>query len=99
MSGKTCAGIWVKGTKDGNPREVYIYQVADNAECMDRLGCQAVVAQTAFSAVIAMELLKHGLWKGNGVLGPEAFPPEPFMERMREYGFPYGITEMTKETA
>jgi saccharopine dehydrogenase-like NADP-dependent oxidoreductase len=99
MSGKTCAGIWVKGTKDGNPREVYIYQVADNAECMDRLGCQAVVAQTAFSAVIAMELLKHGLWKGNGVLGPEAFPPEPFLERMAEYGFPYGIKEMTKETA
>jgi len=98
MSGKTCAGIWVKGTKDGNPREVYIYQVADNAECMDRLGCQAVVAQTAFSAVIAMELLKHGLWKGNGVLGPEAFPPEPFLERMAEYGFPYGIKEMTKET-
>ncbi|NTU55289.1 MAG: ATP-binding protein [Anaerolineales bacterium] len=95
MSGKTCAGIWVKGTKDGNPREVYIYQVADNAECMDRLGCQAVVAQTAFSAVIAMELLKHGLWKGNGVLGPEAFPPEPFLERMAEYGFPYGIKEMT----
>jgi saccharopine dehydrogenase (NAD+, L-lysine forming) len=99
MSGKTCAGIWVKGTKDGNPREVYIYQVADNAECMERLGCQAVVAQTAFSAVIAMELLKHGLWKGNGVLGPEAFPPEPFLERMAEYGFPYGIKEMTKETA
>ncbi len=99
MSGKTCAGIWVKGTKEGNPREVYIYQVADNAECMDRLGCQAVVAQTAFSAVIAMELLKHGLWKGNGVLGPEVFPPGPFLERMAGYGFPYGIKEMTGEVA
>ncbi len=97
MSGKTCAGIWVKGSKDGAPREVYMYQVADNAECMERLGCQAVVAQTAFSAVIAMDLLEHGLWKGVGVLGPEAFASEPFMERMAEYGFPYGIKEMTKE--
>jgi saccharopine dehydrogenase (NAD+, L-lysine forming) len=97
MSGKTCAGIWVKGVKDGRPREVYMYQVADNAECMERLGCQAVVAQTAFSAVIAMDLLEHGLWKGVGVLGPEAFESEPFMERMAEYGFPYGIREMTGE--
>lgn len=91
MKGKTCAGLWVRGTKDGKKKEAYLYQVADNQECMTRWGCQAVVAQTAFSAVIAMELLEHGIWKGAGVLGPEAFEPEPFMERMPEYGFPYGI--------
>jgi len=94
MKGKTCAGTWVKGTKDGKPREVYLYQVADNEACMEAWGCQAVVAQTAFSAVIAMDLLKHGQWKGVGVLGPEAFPPEPFMEKMTDYGFPYGLKEM-----
>lgn len=97
MKGKTCAGLWVKGMKDGKPREVYLYQVTDNEESMKRWGCQAVVSQTAFSAVIAMELLLQGLWKGSGVLGPEAFPSEPFMERMEKYGFPYGIREMTKE--
>ena len=96
MHGKTCAGTWVKGMKDGQPREVYLYQVADNQECMTMWGCQAVVAQTAFSAVIAMDLLNHGLWKGVGVLGPEAFAPDPFMEKMAEYGFPYGIKEMTQ---
>jgi saccharopine dehydrogenase-like NADP-dependent oxidoreductase len=95
MHGKTCAGTWVKGVKDGKKREVYLYQVADNQECMDAWGCQAVVAQTAFSAVIAMDLLKHGGWQGVGVLGPEAFPPDPFMEKMSDYGFPYGIKEMT----
>jgi len=99
MHGKTCAGTWVKGIKDGRPREVYLYQVADNAECMKRWGCQAVVAQTAFSAVIGWDLLEHGQWKGVGVLGPEAFDPEPFMAKMAEYEFPYGIKEMTKEIA
>ena len=94
MSGKTCAGTWVKGMKDGKPRQVYLYQVADNADCMKKWGCQAVVAQTAFNAVIAMDLLKHGIWKGVGVLGPEAFDPIPFMEKMADYGFPYGIKEM-----
>ena len=94
MHGKTCAGTWVKGTKDGKKREVYLYQVADNQQCMQRWGCQAVVAQTAFSPVIAMDLIEHGVWTGAGVLGPEAFDPIPFMEKMAEYGFPYGIKEM-----
>jgi saccharopine dehydrogenase-like NADP-dependent oxidoreductase len=99
MHGKTCAGTWVKGVKAGQPREVYLYQVADNQRCMEQWGCQAVVAQTAFSAVIAMDLLQHGIWQGVGVLGPEAFEPDPFMDKMEDYGFPYGIKEMTKEVA
>lgn len=94
MFGKTCAGTWVKGVKDGKQRQVYLYQVADNEECMKKLGCQAVVAQTAFNAVIGWDLLEHGIWKATGVLGPEAFDPVPFMEKMADYGFPYGIKEM-----
>jgi saccharopine dehydrogenase (NAD+, L-lysine-forming) len=94
MFGKTSAGTWVKGKKDGKPRQVYLYQVADNAECMQKWGCQAVVAQTAFNAVIGWDLLEHGEWKGTGVLGPEAFDPLPFMNKMADYGFPYGIKEM-----
>jgi saccharopine dehydrogenase (NAD+, L-lysine-forming) len=94
MTGKTCAGTWVKGKKDGKARQVYLYQVADNDECMQKWGCQAVVAQTAFNAVIGWELLKDNVWKGTGVLGPEAFDPIPFMDKMTEYGFPYGIKEI-----
>jgi saccharopine dehydrogenase (NAD+, L-lysine-forming) len=94
MSGKTCAGTWVKGKKDGVEKQVYLYQVADNAECMQKWGCQAVVAQVAFSPLLAMDLLEHGQWKGAGVLGPESFDPLPFMDKMAEYGFPYGIKEM-----
>jgi len=71
-----------------------LYQVADNEECMKTWGCQAVVAQTAFTTVIAMDLLEHGVWKGTGVLGPEAFEPTVFMDKMADYGFPYGIKEM-----
>ncbi|MGZ9220583.1 MAG: saccharopine dehydrogenase family protein [Anaerolineales bacterium] len=99
MHGKTCAGTWVKGTKDGKKKAVYLYQVADNQDCMETWGCQAVVAQTAFTAVIAMDLLEHGQWKGVGVLGPEAFDPVRFMDKMAEYGFPYGIKEITGDAA
>ena len=94
MFGKTCAGTWVKGKKDGKDRQVYLYQVADNEECMKKFGCQSVVAQTAFNAVIGWDLIEHGQWKGVGVLGPEAFDSVPFMEKMAEYEFPYGLMEM-----
>jgi len=93
MFGQTCAGTQVKGTKDGKPRQVYIYQVADNEDCMQKWGCQAVVAQTAFNAVIGWDLLAHGIWKAVGIKGPEAFDPSPFMNKMAEYGFPYKIRE------
>ncbi len=91
MFGKTCAGTWVKGVKDGKPREVYLYQVADNETCMKKYGVQAVVWQTAVSPVITMELLATGAWSGKGVLGPEAFDPDPFMALMPQYDFPYGL--------
>jgi saccharopine dehydrogenase (NAD+, L-lysine forming) len=94
MSGKTCAGTWVKARKDGKERQVYIYQVADNETCMQEFGVQAVVAQTAFNPVIAWDLLNQGTLEGAGVLGPEAFDAQPFMDKMADYGFPYGIKEM-----
>jgi saccharopine dehydrogenase (NAD+, L-lysine forming) len=94
MFGKTSAGTWVKGMKDGKPRQVYMYQVADNETCMREIGCQAVVAQTAFNAVIGMELIATGTWKASGVYGPEFFAPVPFMDCMAKYGFPYGIKEL-----
>jgi saccharopine dehydrogenase-like NADP-dependent oxidoreductase len=94
MFGKTCAGAWVKGVKDGKPRQVYLYQIADNETCMKKYGVQAVVWQTAVSPVITMELLATGAWSGKGVLGPEAFDPDPFMALMSKYDFPFGVREM-----
>jgi saccharopine dehydrogenase-like NADP-dependent oxidoreductase len=95
MTGKTCVGAWVTGTKDGKRREVYIYQSTDNQDSMGRYGCQAVSLQTATGPVITMELLAEGTWKGKGVTCPEAFDPMPFFKKMKEYDFPYGIIEMS----
>jgi saccharopine dehydrogenase-like NADP-dependent oxidoreductase len=94
MTGKTCAGTFVSGTgTHGSPRSVYLYHVADNEETMREYGCQAVVWQTAINPVLALELLEDGSWKGTGVLGPEAFDAEVFLDRMRSSGWDYGIVE------
>ncbi|HET6818345.1 MAG TPA: saccharopine dehydrogenase C-terminal domain-containing protein [Mycobacteriales bacterium] len=94
MHGRTCAGTWVRGTgKDGNPREVYLYQVADNEECMRKWGAQAVVWQTAVNPLVALELIDAGAWKGAGVLGPEAFDAQPFLDLLPDYGAPWHLEE------
>jgi saccharopine dehydrogenase (NAD+, L-lysine forming) len=94
MSGKTCAGTWVRGTGvDGRPREVYLYHVVDNEWSMREYGSQAVVWQTAINPVVALELLASGAWSGSGVLGPEAFDAVPFLDLLKEYGSPWGIRE------
>jgi saccharopine dehydrogenase (NAD+, L-lysine forming) len=95
MSGRTCAGTWVQGAgKDGQPRSTYLYHVVDNETTMREYGSQAVVWQTAVNPVVALELLDRGDWKGSGVLGPEAFPPQPFLDLLAEYGSPHGQMEL-----
>jgi saccharopine dehydrogenase-like NADP-dependent oxidoreductase len=60
---------------------------------MGEFGVQAVLWQTGVNPVIAMELLAEGVWSGAGVLGPEAFDPDPFVERMPAYGLPWAIRD------
>ena len=96
MHGRTCAGTWVTGTgTDGAPREVYLYHLSDNAETMARHGAQAVVWQTAVNPAVALELLAAGTWHAEGVLGPEAFDPVPFLDRLRERGEEWHLEERT----
>jgi saccharopine dehydrogenase (NAD+, L-lysine-forming) len=95
MTGKTCAGTLVTGLgKDGQPRKTYIYHVVDNAWSMREYSSQAVVWQTALNPVCALELLAEGAWSGAGVLGPEAFPPRPFLDKLAELGSPHGVLEL-----
>lgn len=95
ITGKTCAGLYVTGVgKDGQPRAVYLYHVADNAWTMAEYGTQAVVWQTAMNPVVALELLANGSWQGTGVLGPEAFASEPYLDLLRDgYGQAWGMQE------
>ncbi|CAN5237195.1 saccharopine dehydrogenase C-terminal domain-containing protein [soil metagenome] len=100
MTGKTCAGLWVTGTGvDGKPREVYLYHVSDNEWTMAEYEAQCVVWQTALNPVIALELLSSGVWKGSGVLGPEAFDAKPFLDLMAQpldeggYGQAWGLED------
>ena len=94
MRGRAVVGTWVIGRKDGAPREVFLYQMADAQETWRRHGLQVVGWQTGFNPVIAMELLASGAWAGSGVLGPEAFDSEPYLALLDHYGIHHAIVEM-----
>src|SRR6056300_1127753 len=87
MTGRTCAGTWVRGlSPEGDPREVYVYHLVDNAWSMREFGHQAVVWQTAVMPAVAIELMGTGVWRRPGVVGPEALPSEPFLELLDQHG-------------
>jgi saccharopine dehydrogenase-like NADP-dependent oxidoreductase len=94
MVGRAIVGTWVIGRKDGKPREVFLYQMADAQETMRATGSQVVGWQTGFNPVLAMELLATGQWSGSGVLAPEAFDPDPYLALMDRYGIHHAMVEM-----
>ena len=96
MRGRTCAGSLVSGLRpDGEPREAYLYQIVDNEWTMRTFGHQAVVWQTAVHPVVACELIAEGEWKGTGVLGPEAFSADVFLDLLVEHGVGWTLEERT----
>jgi len=103
LVGITSSGTWVKGKKDGLEREVYLCQIADAEDVLGRLGTQVITAQTAFTAVITMEMLATGKLAGymgnpeSGVRSPEEFCADPYVALMAAYEFPGGLMEMDSE--
>jgi saccharopine dehydrogenase-like NADP-dependent oxidoreductase len=94
MVGRAIVGTWVIGHKGGAPREAFLYQMADAAETLSVHGLQPVAWQTGFNPVLAMELLADGTWEGAGVLGPEAFDPDPYISLLDRYGIHHDVAEM-----
>jgi saccharopine dehydrogenase (NAD+, L-lysine forming) len=94
MVGRAIVGTWVIGRKDGRPREAFLYQMTDAQECWRDHALGAVAWQTGFNPVIALELLHTGAWAGAGVLGPEAFDPDPYLALLDEHGIHHAMAEM-----
>src|SRR3990172_9183548 len=92
--GRAVVGTWVIGTRDGRPREVYLYQMADAEETLRTTGSQVVGWQTGFNPVIAMELLANGTWSGTGVVAPEALNPDPYLALLDHHGIHHAMVEM-----
>lgn len=93
MRGKTCVGTLAKGLKAGEARAYYIYNVSDHEAAFARLGVQATAYQTGIPPVIAARLIAEGTWRGAGVMSPEQFDPDPFLEQLTLAGMPWEVRD------
>jgi saccharopine dehydrogenase (NAD+, L-lysine-forming) len=93
MRGKTCVGTLARGFKNGEPRAYYIYNVADHETVYRELGVQATAYQTGIPPVIAARLMAQKIWRGAGVMSPEQFDPDPFLERLAGEGMSWHVRD------
>jgi saccharopine dehydrogenase (NAD+, L-lysine-forming) len=95
MQGKTCVGTLAKGFRNGEAKAYYIYNVTDHETVYEELGVQATAYQTGIPPVIAARLIASGVWRGAGVMSPEQFNPDPFLERLVREGMPWHVRDDT----
>ncbi len=91
--GKTCIGDIVKGTKDGKPAEVFIYNVADHAEAYAEVGSQGISYTAGVPAVAAALLVADGTWDTAKMCNIEDLPPKPFLSLLDRLGLPSRIRD------
>ena len=92
-TGKTCIGDLVKGTKDGKPAEVFIYNVADHKEAYEEVGSQGISYTAGVPPVAAAVLIADGTWDVGTMVNVEDLDPRPFLRLLNGMGLPTRIKD------
>jgi saccharopine dehydrogenase (NAD+, L-lysine-forming) len=92
-TGRTCIGCLVHGVKDGQPRNVYLYNTCDHQACYREVQSQAISYTTGVPAMIGAKMMLEGTWMKPGVWNMEQMDPDPFMADMNRYGLPWQVVE------
>ncbi|PKM95989.1 MAG: saccharopine dehydrogenase [Firmicutes bacterium HGW-Firmicutes-1] len=87
--GKTNIGCIFQGTKDGQPKTYYVYNVCVHEEAYAEVGSQAISYTTGVPAMIGAMLILKGIWNKPGVHNIEEFDPDPFMDALNKHGLPW----------
>ncbi|WP_151669976.1 saccharopine dehydrogenase family protein [Nitrincola schmidtii] len=98
-TGKTCIGDIVKGKKDGQDKEVFIYNVADHKEAFNEVGSQGISYTAGVPPVAAAILVAKGEWDVGKMANVEELPPQPFLGLLNEMGLPTRIKDDTGDKA
>jgi hypothetical protein len=92
-TGKTCIGDLVKGTRDGKPAEVFVYNVADHKDAFDEVGSQGISYTAGVPPVAAAILIAQGTWDVARMANVEDLEPRPFLELLGRMGLPTRVVD------
>ena len=93
-TGKTCIGTWVRGTKSGKARSVFIYNICDHAEAYREVEHQAISYTTGVPAITAALLYFQNKWHKPGLFNVEQLDPDLFLDLMPRIGLSWQIQEL-----
>ena len=93
-TGNTCIGNYVKGTKDGRPREMFIFQVSDHAAAYAEVESQGISYTAGVPPVAAAMLVADGRWDTGTMVNVEQLDPDPFIEILDRIGLPTEYLEI-----
>jgi len=92
-TGKTCIGSLLRGSKKGQPREVFVYNVCDHKETFDEIGSQAISYTAGVPAVAAALLIADGTWDVRRMVNVEELPAQPLIALMDTMGLVTQVVE------
>ena len=92
-TGKTCIGALLKGSRDGQEREVFLYNICDHAETYAEVGSQAISYTAGVPAAAAALLIADGTWDVRRMANVEELPPLPLLTLQGRMGLPTRVQE------
>lgn len=98
-TGKTCIGNLVKGTKNGQYKEIFIYNTCDHKDCYNEVESQAIAYTAGVPPVAAAILVAKGVWDPKTMVNVEELDPDPFLELLGKIGLPTEVIDKTKVPA
>lgn len=92
-TGKTCIGDLVKGQKDGQDKEIFIYNISDHKSAYEEVGSQGISYTAGVPPVAAAILIATGEWDVSRMVNVEELPHRPFINLLNEMGLPTRIKD------
>jgi len=88
-TGETSIGCRIRGIKDGQEKTYYIWNNCSHEAAYKETGAQGVSYTTGVPAMLGAMMVLTGKWSGTGVFNVEQFNPDPFLDKLGEYGLPW----------
>ena len=92
-TGKTCIGDLVKGIKDGQEVEVFVYNVADHKEAYNEVGSQGISYTAGVPPVAVAMLIADGTYDQGVMMNVEELDPKPLFSLLDTIGLPTRVKD------
>ena len=93
-TGKTCIGDLVKGIKDGQEVEVFVYNVADHKDAYNEVGSQGISYTAGVPPVAMAMLIADGTYDQGIMRNVEELDPKPLFSLLDTIGLPTRVKDV-----